>query len=312
MKIRKPKFWDKQYITFFSVILWPISFFYQILILLKKFITQKENFSVPIITVGNIYIGGTGKTPIAIKIFEIFKNEKYPIIIKKNYKDQKDEIELLTKYSKVIAHKERSLAINEAIEKKFNLLILDDGFQDFSINKNLNIVCFNAKQKVGNGQTIPSGPLRQNLSALKDCQIVLINGTKNFEFEQKLKKYNNKLKFFYFNYYSKNLNEFKNKKLISFAGIGNPENFFDLLKLNRLNVVREISFPDHYDYSQKDLDKLIDLEKKYNAKLVTTEKDYLRISSFHRKRFGVIPVEIKINEEMNFIQLIKELINENI
>ena len=312
MKIRKPKFWDKQYITFFSVILWPLSFFYQILLSLKKSITQNKKFSTPIICVGNIYIGGTGKTPIAIKIFEIFKNEKHPIIIKKNYKDQKDEMKLLAKYSKVIAYKERSFAINEAIAQKFNLLILDDGFQDFNIKKNLNIVCFNAKQKIGNGQTIPSGPLRQNLSALKNCHIVLINGEKDFQFERKLKKYNNKLKFFYFNYYPKNLNEFKNKKLISFAGIGNPENFFNLLKSNHLNVIKEISFPDHYDYSQKDLDKLIDLEKKYNAKLVTTEKDYLRISAFHRRRFGVIPVETKIDEEASFIQLVKGLIDENI
>ena len=308
MKIKKPKFWDKKYFTFFSVILWPLSFFYQIFLSLKKFITKKNKFSKPIICVGNLYIGGTGKTPISIKIFEIFKNKKHPVIIKKNYKDQKDEIDLLSKYSKVISHEKRSLSINEAVSKKFDLLILDDGFQDFSINKNLSIVCFNERQKIGNGQTIPSGPLRQNLSALKDCHIVLINGKKDFEFEQKLKKYNKDLEFFYFNYYPKNINDFKNKKLIAFAGIGNPENFFDILKSNRLNVVKEISFPDHYEYSQKNLDNLIDLEKKYNGKLLTTEKDYLRISSFERKRFGMLPIEAKIEEEESFVKLIEKFI----
>ena len=188
---------------------------------------------------------------------------------------------------------------------------MDDGFQDLTIKKNLNIICFNDRQQIGNGQILPSGPLREDISSLKDCHIILINGRKNFQFEQKLKKYNEKLKFFYFNYIPKNLNEFKNKKLIAFAGIGNPENFFDLLKLNRLNVVKEISFPDHYSYSEKDFEKLTDLEKKYNAKLITTEKDFLRISPFNRRRFGVIYLETKIDDEFNFVKTLKKILNEN-
>ena len=83
MKLKKPKFWDKRYHTFFSIILWPISFFYQIIISIKKSAANKKNFSIPIICVGNIYIGGTGKTPLSIKIWEMFKNENRPVIIKK-------------------------------------------------------------------------------------------------------------------------------------------------------------------------------------------------------------------------------------
>ena len=146
------------------------------------------------------------------------------------------------------------------------------------------------------------------MDSLKNCQIILINGKKDLGFEEKLKVYNNKLKFFYFNYYIKNLNEFKNRKLISFAGIGNPENFFKLLKENHLNVVKEIDFPDHYEYTQKDLDNLTSIERKYNAKLITTEKDYLRISSFNRRRFGVVPVKVSINDEEKFVQTIKKFI----
>ncbi len=308
MKIKKPNFWDKKYHTFFSIILWPISIFYQIIFSIKKSTVSKKKFSIPIICVGNIYIGGTGKTPISMKICEIFKNQNKPVIIKKNYKNQEDEIELIKKYSKIIATKKRSDGINKAIEKKFDLVIMDDGYQDFEIKKNLNIICFNTEQGIGNGQTIPSGPLRENLNSLKDCQIILVNGKKNLEFEEKLKRYNNKLKFFYFNYSLKNPNEFKNRKLICFAGIGNPENFFELLKSYHLNVVKEISFPDHYEYTQKELNNLLGLEKKYNAKLVTTEKDYLRISSFHRRSFGVIPIKVNIDDEEKFAQMIKKFI----
>ena len=308
MKIKKPEFWDKRYPTIFSIILWPFSFFYRIIISIKKITTNKKKFSIPIICVGNIYIGGTGKTPISIKISEMLKNERKSVIIKKNYKSHKDEIELIKKYAKVITPKKRSEGIDQAINKKFELVILDDGYQDLEIKKDLNIICFNSQQGIGNGQTIPSGPLRENLGSLKNCQIILINGKKDLEFENKLKKYNNKLEFFYFNYYIKNLSEFRNRKLISFAGIGNPENFFKLLKENHLNIVKEIGFPDHYEYSQKDLDELLEMEKKFNAKLVTTEKDYLRISSFKRRGFGVVPIKINIEDEEKFFQMIKKFV----
>ena len=189
MKILKPKFWDQNYYTFFSLFLLPISFFYQILISLKKLITIKKKFPIPIICVGNIYIGGTGKTPLAIKIFEILKElNKNPVIIKKSYKNHEDEISLIKNYSKILTSKKRANAINDAAEKKFNCAVLDDGYQDFEIKKNLNIICFNIDQKIGNGFTIPSGPLRQNLRSLKECNLILINGKKDVEFEQKLLK----------------------------------------------------------------------------------------------------------------------------
>ena len=283
-------------------------FLYQILISIKETTASKKKFSIPVICVGNIYLGGTGKTPLSIKIWEIFKDEKRPVVLKKNYKNHQDEIELIKKYCKILVSHERGDGINRAIEKNFDLVIMDDGSQDFEIIKNLNIICFNSQQGIGNGYTIPSGPLRENLKSLKKCQVILINGKKNLQFEEKLKIYNNKLEFFYFNYFIKNVNEFKNKKLIPFAGIGNPENFFQLLKDSHLNIVKEINFPDHYEYKQADLDNLVAMENKYKAKLVTTEKDYLRISPFNRRRFEMLPIKVNIHEEKKFSQSVKKFI----
>ena len=308
MKAKKPKFWDKNYITLYSILLFPLSYLYQIILFIKNFFTKKKKFPISIICVGNIYLGGTGKTPISIKLREMLNESFAPVVIKKNYKGHADEIELLKKYTKVIVSDTRTDGINAAIDRNFNLVILDDGYQEIGIKKDLNIICFNNEQKIGNGLTLPAGPLRENLSSLKNCDIILINGKKINEFEEKLKKYNNNLKFFYFNYYLKNFDNFKNKKLISFAGIGNPKNFFNLLKANRLNVVREISFPDHYNYSEKDLEKLIEMEKKYNAKLITTEKDFLRISTFERKRFSFLPIKVKIEQEDKFLEHIIKIL----
>tara|TARA_B100002052_G_C15879937_1_gene598731 strand:+ start:543 stop:1472 length:930 start_codon:yes stop_codon:yes gene_type:complete len=308
MTAKKPKFWDKNYITLYSILLFPLSYLYQIILFIKNFFTKKKKFPISIICVGNIYLGGTGKTPISIKLREMLNESFAPVVIKKNYKGHADEIDLLKKYTKVIVSDTRTDGINAAIDRNFNLVILDDGYQEIGIKKDLNIICFNNEQKIGNGLTLPAGPLRENLSSLKNCDIILINGKKINEFEEKLKKYNNNLKFFYFNYYLKNFDNFKNKKLISFAGIGNPKNFFNLLKANRLNVIREISFPDHYNYSEKDLEKLIEMEKKYNAKLITTEKDFLRISTFERKRFSFLPIKVKIEQEDKFLEHIIKIL----
>ena len=90
-----------------------------------------------------------------------------PIIIKKDYQDQEDEILLIKKYCKILVSKTRTEGIDLAIKNNFDVTILDDGYQDFEIKKNINIVCFNLKQKIGNGLTIPAGPLREKLNSLK-------------------------------------------------------------------------------------------------------------------------------------------------
>ncbi len=292
MKVLKPKFWDKRELSLFSLILLPVAFFYQILVYTNSFFVKKKNFSIPVICVGNIYIGGTGKTPISIKIFEILKKlNMNPVIIKKDYKNQKDEILLLKKYCQILVSKKRSEGIYKAIEKKFDVAILDDGYQDSEIKKNISIVCFNAKQKTGNGFTIPAGPLRQNLKSLDICDLIFFNGKRDLDFETELKKYNPKLEFMYCEYVPKDIDRLKNKKLIAFAGIGNPNNFFDFLKKNDLDVIKEIKYPDHYDYSEKSLNYLIQLKNKYEAILITTEKDYMRIGSDHRQNFDYIAIE---------------------
>jgi len=308
MQILKPKFWDKKYITFPSLILLPLAIIYQIVFSIKKTISKRKKFPIPTICIGNIYIGGTGKTPLSIKTYEILKElGGKPVIIKKHYKNHKDEVSLMKNYCEVIESKKRSEGIKEAIEKKFSSVILDDGYQDLEIEKDLNIVCFNHRTKIGNGQVIPSGPLRENLNSLKNCDIILLSGNKDFEFEMLLKKYNKNLNFFYYNYKAENISQFKNKKLIAFAGIGDPESFFYFLKYSHLNVVKEIKYPDHYNYQEKDMDYLFQLEKKHNAKLITTEKDYFRINSRFKPKLNFIPIKVELRENSTFNKIIEKI-----
>jgi len=306
MLIKKPRFWDSEKISIYSIILYPISIIYFFLLTIIKKFKKNQNFEIPIVCVGNIYLGGTGKTPLVYEIYNILNSiGKNPAIIKKYYNYLEDEISLLKSKSIVFSEKNRSLAIKELIKNKYDTAIMDDGFQDFSIQKNFSILCFNEKQWIGNGLLIPAGPLRENLNSLSRANCIFINGKKNTNIEKQI----NKIKennIFYTKYVPKNISNFSNKKIIAFAGIGNPINFFELIKDNNLNLIDYRSFPDHYKFSEKDLNDLILKAKNNDAILLTTEKDYFRINNSFKNSIEKLEVKLEIENKDNFIKLLKE------
>ena len=309
MDFFKPKFWDKNKISFFSILLYPITLLIKLFSFFKRYLTKTHQCTIPIICVGNIYLGGTGKTPLCIEIFSILKNlNMNPVFIRKKYDSFQDEVNLQRQLGPIYQNKKRIEALKEAIQNKANVAILDDGFQDFSINKNLSIVCFDEKQWIGNGLVIPSGPLREELSALKRAECVIINGQKNTDIENKIFSKNKKIKIFYSKHKAKNIDEFKNKKVIAFAGIGNPENFFNLLKDNNIEAIEENKFPDHYNYSKKEIENLINQTRENNAILLTTEKDYFRISQNYKKNINYLKIAVDIENQNQFIEEIKKII----
>ena len=309
MSFFKPKFWDKNQVSLFSILLFPIALLIKLLSFFKRAITKTYQCSIPVICVGNIYLGGTGKTPLCIEIFSILKDlNMNPVFIRKKYDSFQDEVNLQKQIGPIYQSRKRIEALKDAIQNKANVAILDDGFQDFSINKNLSIICFSEKQWIGNGLVFPSGPLREDLSALKRANCVIINGEKNIDIENKIFSKNKEVKIFYTKYKAQNIDEFKNKKVTAFAGIGNPENFFILLKDNNINIVKEIKFPDHYNYSKKELENLINGAKENNTILITTEKDYFRIDENYKKNINYLKIAVDIKNRNQFIGMIKKII----
>jgi len=309
MNFFKPNFWDKNQISFFSILLFPLTLLINFLVLLKSLTTKKNKFSIPIICIGNLYLGGTGKTPLSIEVFKILKNlKKDPVFIRKKYISHQDEVNLQEQFGKVFQSTKRVNAISNAVLSNANIVIMDDGFQDFSINKNLSILCFNEKLWIGNGFTIPSGPLRENLSSLQRANCVMINGNKNINIEKEILKRNSKIKIFYTKYNAENINMFKGKKITAFAGIGNPESFFQLLKYNKINIVKEIKFPDHYTYSDKELENLCSNSKNNNTLLLTTEKDYFRINKKYKNNINCLKISVEIENKEQFINEIRKII----
>ena len=309
MDFFKPIFWVNNKISFFSILLYPITLLIKLLSFFIRYLTKTHQCTIPVICVGNIYLGGTGKTPLCIEIFSILKNlNMNPVFIRKKYDSFQDEANLQRQLGPIYQNKKRIEALKEAIQNKANVAILDDGFQDFSINKNLSIVCFDEKQWIGNGLVIPSGPLREELSALKRAECVIINGQKNTDIENKIFSKNKKIKIFYSKHKAKNIDEFKNKKVIAFAGIGNPENFFNLLKDNNIEAIEEIKFPDHYNYSKKEMENLINKTRENNAILLTTEKDYFRVNQNYKKNINYLKIAVDIENQNQFIEEIKKII----
>tara|TARA_B100001093_G_scaffold425308_1_gene418762 strand:+ start:1274 stop:2203 length:930 start_codon:yes stop_codon:yes gene_type:complete len=307
MKIYKPFFWKKPR-SFITLILLPITFFVFIFILVKKIINKAEKFNIPVVCIGNIYMGGTGKTPLSLLLAKELKTlGKKPVIIKKFYKDHKDEHLLIRKRGiPLILEKNRADSLKLA-EKEFDIAILDDGFQDYKIIKDLNILCFHSKQLIGNGYIFPSGPLRERLSAVRRAQIVVINGEKDLIFENKLKKINSKIYIFYSKYKLVNQGDFKNKNILAFAGIGNPENFFNLLIESGLNIKKTISFPDHYDFNKKEILEIIEKAKKQNYTILTTEKDFLRIKNFNFPEIYSCNIILEITKKSELIAQIQKI-----
>lgn len=300
MKFKKPKFWNN--INLISIFLLPISIFTFIIHKIKSFIVEEHRYNIPVICVGNIFIGGTGKTPLSIYIYNLLKKKKFkPAIIRKYHASHFDEIDFTrNKVKQFFSDKKRSLSILKAEQKKNNIIVMDDGLQDVSIKKDCSIVCFNSLDLAGNEFILPAGPLRESLKKIANCQIAVINGKRNISFEKKLSLISNNIKIYQSQYQIKKLYRYKRKKLLAFAGIGNPKNFFDLLNNYGLKVKDTISFPDHYHYTSDEIENIILRAKQKKLKLVTTEKDYYRIKKLGFKKIEYISVELKIMKHKSF------------
>ena len=309
MNLFKPKFWESKN-NLFVIILFPLSLLYYLLIILKKKFSKPKKFGLKIICVGNIYLGGTGKTPLAIELVKSLQKRKLKsVLIKKLYRDQLDEQKLISKKVKYsIFSKSRIQAIKEAERKNFKTVILDDGLQDQSFEKDINIICFNSNQSIGNGFLLPAGPLRENLSSLDRSSIVVINGKKNNFLEKKILSISNNIKIFYSKYLPLNIKRLKNKEIFAFAGIGNPDNFFKVLKNNNLNVKKTLSFPDHHYFSKLELQKIVNEGYRNNYEIITTEKDFYRIQDYGFSKIKYLKIELQINRSKQFInQILKKI-----
>ena len=308
MNLKKPKFWDYKKPNIYAYILWPLTILIQISnFLITKFKKQKK-FNIKSLCIGNIYIGGTGKTSLSIKINEILSKKKIrSCFIKKSYVNQIDEQKLLGSRGKLFTANKRIRALIEAEKENYQIAIFDDGLQDHSIKYDISLVCFNNLNWVGNGMTIPSGPLRESLNNLRNYNHVFLNGNSEnlSNITSTILNINPSINIHEGKYIPLNLKDFNLKdNYLAFSGIGNHKTFISMIRDYGINVVKDIEFSDHYNFKNKDIDKILDLSKKLNCKIITTEKDYFRLESNNINEIKFIKTELHIVDEDKLINAI--------
>ena len=298
MKIKKPLFWSNKNLISLSLI--PFSTFLYITNFLKNFIFKKK-FKIKTICVGNIYVGGTGKTSLSIEINNLLKKKFKTVFIKKKYYDQLDERKLLKTHGNLISHHSRKKSLIQVQNtKKFNLAILDDGLQDKTIKYDISLACFNTSLGFGNKLLLPAGPLRENLSALKNYSAIFLNGERiNKKLFFTLKKFNNNI--FYSKYIPTNIGKLnRNNKYLYFCGIGNPEEFDVTLRKYKFRIYKKFIFPDHHNYLDHEIDQIKRFAITNKLNIITTEKDYERLNSRNKKNIKYLKIKLKIKNLPKF------------
>jgi tetraacyldisaccharide 4'-kinase len=155
--------------------------------------------------------------------------------------------------------------------------------------------------------TIPSGPLRESLNVLKNYNNIFLNGVNEdtLEIEKKALKINPNINIHKSKYIPKNLNEFNiNNNYLVFSGIGNHKTFISMLKEHGFKIIKDLEFSDHYNFTDRDLDKIINLAETLNCKVVTTEKDYYRLDKKYHENIKFIKSELKLNDEEKLVKIL--------
>jgi len=307
--------------------------------LYKKGIKKTKKLPVKVISIGNLTLGGTGKTPAVITIAQEAKKRGFkPCVLTRGYKGKakspcfadKDKRHLLKTYQigdepllmthklagiPVVKGKNRFLSGIYALGKlglnAIDMFILDDGFQHWGLHRDIDILLVDATNPFGNEKLFPEGILREPLDSIKRADIIVItkadavNNEVITAIKQKVKQYNLETPIYTASHKptslinasgeTKTLEALNNKKVYAFAGIANPSYFIALLKLQGADIIKFKKFRDHYNYTQRDINKI--KEEAGNLEIVTTEKDLVKLKELELpENIFALRIEFSVDE----------------
>ncbi len=316
--MRPPSFWNiksgRDSAPMIRLLLTPLSWVYDYFTQkkLREIIPQKLDAKV--ISIGNISLGGTGKTPIARHTRRLFEKAaivsrgyggsvKDPLRIEfenMNVRMCGDEPYMLAQDGAVFIGEDRLAAAKLAIENGFKTLILDDAHQNPYIQKDVSIIVIDGAVGFGNERIVPAGPLREKpQTGLARADAVIWIGDKD-KAEETLKGFQKPILF-------ANLVPINPKlsgRYVGFCGIGRPEKFHDTIIEMGAELIDFLPFPDHHFYSHKQLDDLVAIAKHSKAKLITTEKDFVRLPKEFAQNVEVVKIKIEFEDEASLLALL--------
>jgi tetraacyldisaccharide 4'-kinase len=302
--MRAPDFWDRtDFLSRLAMdVLSPLGALYGASVRYKAEKATPYRVRVPVICIGNISAGGTGKTPVAIAVADaiiargrnpFFLTRGYggklkgPVVVSKSHRasDVGDEPLLLSRKASTVVARNRAEGAELAAERGADVIIMDDGHQNFSIAKDLSLIVVDGARGFGNGLVLPAGPLREPVSqGLARADAVILSGDGN----PALPAFDGLVLRAHIGPAA--TTSWRGQRVMAFAGIGRPEKFFASLNALGADLVGATRFADHHVYTSKEIAALKAKARAAKALLVTTEKDFARLSEVEREDIAVLPI----------------------
>lgn len=309
--MRAPDFWYSDANESVAFVLKPLGWLYGFVGRTRAAMTVPFRAGVPVICVGNLTAGGTGKTPLAIAIGERLKAKGLKVaFLSRGYgaevpgamvvdaaedtaAEVGDEPLMLAQHAMTVVSPDRPAGARLAVSRGAQVIVMDDGFQNPSLAKDLSFVVVDAAKGFGNGCLIPAGPLRERVEdglARADAVIVMGTGHIFLPVEKPILRAS-------LEPLPEERARLKNKRVVAFAGIGEPKKFFATVEDCGAIITSRFEYADHYAYSEDDLADLREIAARQDAMLLTTEKDLLRLDADVREGIGCLKVAAKFEPE---------------
>ncbi len=316
--MRTPRFWQTR--NLISTVLLPTSLLYRAGAWADRAFTTPTRAPLPVISIGNVTAGGAGKTPTAIALIPILRALGHsPHILTRGYGGANinahrvsetddwqhvgDEALLLAAAAPTWVGRNRLASAEAAAAAGATILVCDDALQHHALAKDISLLIIDGPFGLGNGLTLPAGPLRETLiSALKRSDAAIIVGADAHQLAARMNVPNFMATI---QPTARNPN-LLTEKWIAFAGIGRPEKFFDSLRALGANLVATHGFADHHAYSTHEIERLIEEAKQSGARLITTAKDAVKLPPALREGIEVLPIELQLKEAAKFSEFLAE------
>lgn len=320
-----PKFWDVPN-SFISKVLKPLGALYAFGTAYRIRKAKPYQADIPVICIGNLSVGGTGKTPVCLAVAkELFKLKRDFFFLNHGYKahlknilvdlerhtayDVGDEAILLACYAPTVVDNQRARGAQLAIRKGAKCILMDDGFQNPSLIKTFSFIVVDGKKGFGNECVLPAGPLREPiLKGLARADAIVLVGEDEWGVKFFLQRNKIDLPLFtgHFAPKMKSIAPLKGKDVLAFAGIGRPQKFFDFLQQNGINPVKTEEYPDHYFYTRFDIERL--LKKANGLPLITTTKDAVKIPKDLLKNIHIADGQFVFDKPEEIQELLKGIV----
>ena len=320
--MRAPAFWHHP--NAIAAALSPLAWLYRFACKYKQRSTLEWKASVPVVCVGNVVAGGAGKTPLVL-LLATYLHQKgiKAFVVSRGYggalagpvrvdharhtaADVGDEPMLIAGHAPCVVAKDRKAGIELAIAAGAEIIVFDDGLQNFTVSKQCSLLVIDGEYGLGNGRLIPAGPLRETLAdALMRVQGVVLMGEDKRGIKEKIA---GKVPLLQATLETAHAEHYAGKNYVAFAGIGRPEKFFTTLRQTGAVVKESFSFADHHVFSETELKRLAEKAARHQAILITTEKDFSRLPHAWQKQVKILPVTLRPENKESFEKLLAPLL----